>query len=59
MEHHGGLVGVDEEELAEDIEDDGDDDKGSKANADLLAQGKFLELLGERVARDLVEESHA
>lgn len=58
MEHHGGLVGVDEEDLAEHIEDNGEDDDGTKANADLLAQGKLLELLGERVARDLVKESH-
>lgn len=58
MEHHGGLVGVDEEDLAEDIEDNGEDDNGTKANANLLAQGKLLELLSERVARDLVKESH-
>jgi hypothetical protein len=58
VEDHRGLVGVSEEDLVEDIEDDGEDEKGSKANSYLLTQGKFLKLLCERVARQILKETH-
>lgn len=58
VEDHRGLIRVSEEELVEDIEDDGEHEEGCKANSNLLAQGKFLELLGERMARQFLKETH-
>lgn len=58
VEDHRGFIGVSEEDLAEDIEDDGENDEGSEANSDLLAQGEFLELLCERMARKFLKETH-
>lgn len=58
VEDHGGFVGVREEELVRDIEEDREEDKGTEANGDLGAESQSLELLGERVARELLEEAH-
>lgn len=58
VEDHGGFVGVREEELVRDIEEYGEEDKGTEANGDLRAESQSLELLSERVARELLEEAH-
>jgi hypothetical protein len=62
VEDQWRLVGVLEEDLAGDIEKDGEDDKGSEANADLGTESQSLELdqelLNERVARELLNQAH-
>ena len=58
VEDHRGLVGVLGEQLVENIENDGESNECSQANSNLLAQGKLLVLLRERVAREVVEETH-
>ena len=62
VEDQRRLVGVLEEDLAGDIEEDGEEEEDSEANADLGTESQGLELglelLNERVARELLNEAH-
>jgi hypothetical protein len=58
VEDHRRFIGVLEKKLADNIEDDGESDEGSQSKSNLLAQGKFLVLLRERVAREFLEDTH-
>ena len=58
VEDHGGLIGVLEEDLAGDIEEDCEADDACQDNCDLSSKPKLLELLSERVADHLLKQSH-
>lgn len=58
VKDHGGLVGVLEQDLVGDIEDNGQEDQAAESNSNLRRQPKGLELMGERVARHLLEDAH-
>ena len=57
VEDHGGLVGVLEEDLLEDIERDDEDQKGGDRHANLRPEAELREALGQR-SRDLLEDTH-
>jgi hypothetical protein len=58
VEDHGRLVGVLEENLLQDVEDDGNREERRDRDADLRRSSQLRELLGQR-SRDVVKEAHA
>lgn len=54
MEDHRRLVGIPEQDLVGDIEDDRQGNDASQDNGNLGADAEQLELLRERVARHFV-----
>lgn len=57
-EDHGRLIGIPEEDLVGDMEEDGENNDPSKHHGDLGGHGECLEVLGERVHRHVLEEAH-
>lgn len=57
MEYHGRLIGVLEEDLLRDIEDDREDDEGGEAQADLGGEGQLLVVREQRLQL-LLEDTH-
>jgi hypothetical protein len=58
VKDHWGLIGVLEQDLVGDIGDNGQEDQAAESNANLRRQPVRLELMGERVARHLLEDAH-
>lgn len=58
VEDHGRLVGLLEENLVGDIEDNREDDEDSKANHDLETSALAAELLDKRMACGVLEKTH-
>lgn len=58
MENQRRLIGVLEEDLAEDVENDGQNNDADDDSANLRSKIHRLELLRERMARQLLKEAH-
>lgn len=58
VKDHGRLIGVREEKLVGNVEDDGQGDEGTQQNRDLRPQSQSLELESERVAREFLKNAH-
>lgn len=57
MEDDGGLVGVPEEELLGDVDEDRDGEEGEQGDGDLRAGAELQEAVGG-LARHFVDETH-
>ena len=57
MEDDGRLIGVLEEDLLEDVEDDRDDEERTDGDTDLRREAKLRELVGQRPG-EIMEETH-
>lgn len=58
MEHHRRLVGALEEQLLQDIEDDGEGDEAGGANGDLRAYALLEVELGHPMVGGILEDAH-
>lgn len=58
VKDHGRLIGVREEQLVDNVENDGQCDEGTEQNRDLDPQSQSLELESERVAREFLKNAH-
>ena len=60
MEHNGWLVGVPEEHLVQDVEDDGQDEEATESDSDLRRQPELRKLLHQRTRDDrgILKKTH-
>lgn len=58
VEDHWGLIGVLEEDLAEHVEDHGQEDHPSEHDGHLHTEAESQEVLGQRMGRHLLEKTH-